>query len=256
MARQGMSPLVIGLVVLGILACSAFVYYQIVGGLSQTATPDPVPAAASPPPPPPPRVSRTEIEVPPLDASDDVIRSVANTLSEHPQLATWLAPDNLVRRFVAAVVNIAHEETPRPHVGFLAPPGDFRVAESHGKIIIDPKSYTRYDRIVEVFSSLDTAAGLRLYQSMKPLFDEAYTDLGYPAGDFEPDLLKAIDRLLETPIPAGEVRVKKRITNYRFSDPMLEDLSPVEKHLLRMGPANAREVKKKLQVVRSALSPG
>ncbi|MEM7583674.1 MAG: DUF3014 domain-containing protein [Acidobacteriota bacterium] len=256
MARQGMSPLVVGLVIVGILACSAFIYYQIVRGLEPTQTPDPVGETPPPPPPPPPPTQLPAIEVPPLDSSDEVIRSLAEGLSDHPQLARWLAPDNLVRRLVAAVANIANDETPRPHIGHLEPPGSFKVAESYGQLIIDPASYARYDRLVEVFSSLDTAAGLRLYHSMKPLFDEAYEELGYPAGDFEPALLKAIDQVLAAPVPAGEIQVKKRVKNYRFADPALERLSPAEKHLLRMGPANAREVKKKLQFLRSALEPG
>ncbi len=255
MARQGMSPPVIGLIILGILACSAFVYYQIIGGIKPTATPDPV-AQTPADPPPEPRPTRPAIEVPPLDASDEVIRSLAETLSDHPQLAAWLAPEDLVRKFVAAVVNVANDETPRPHVGYLKPAGSFKVTESQGRLIIDPQSYARYDRVIAVFSSLDTAAGLRLYRGMKPLFDQAYSELGYPAGDFEPALLSAIDQLLEAPIPTGEVEVKKRVMNYRYVDPQLENASPVQKHLLRMGPANAREVKKKLQLIRTALAPG
>jgi hypothetical protein len=40
---------------------------------------------------------------------------------------------------------------------------------------------------------------------------------------------------------------------YAFSDPKLEALGPVEKHLLRMGPRNARLVQAKAREIEGAL---
>ncbi len=88
---------------------------------------------------------------------------------------------------------------------------------------------------------------------MEPLFDQAYQDLGFPAGDFDKPLARAIRRVLSTPIPAETATIQRRVTNYRFTDPALEALGPIEKHLLRMGPSNAREVQEKLRLMRSAM---
>ncbi len=252
MAKPTISPLVVALVIAGILACSAFIYFQVVGGLSPAEPPAP-PAPAPIDDPPPPDPTEPEIEIPPLDASDDAIRSLAGALSEHPRLAATLAPGNLVRRFVAAVVNVANNESPRSHVGHLAPGGTFRVRESEGVLYVDPDSYRRYDLITSVFDSLDDEQSLRLYRSFKPLFDQAYSDLGYPGGDFDAPLAQAIDRLLLTPIPQRDLALQRKIKTYRFADPRLEALSPVEKHLLRMGPANARKVQSKLRLLRAEL---
>ncbi|MEM7349884.1 MAG: DUF3014 domain-containing protein [Acidobacteriota bacterium] len=253
MARQGISPIVIVLIIVGILACSAFVYYQIVSGMAPGEPPDGKTSSPQEPPPPAPP-EEPEPELPLLDESDTLIRSLAETLSQHPRLAAWLAPDDLVRRVVASVVNVANDESPNPHLGFLEVEGGFKVEEDHGDLYLDPSSYRRYDQLIEVFTSLDSAASLRLYHRFEPLFDEAYQELGYPAGDFDNALIKAVDRVLATPIPEGKVGVKRRVTNYRFSDPQLEALGPIEKQLLRMGPANARKIKQKLRLVRSALS--
>ncbi len=253
MSKPYISPLVVALAIAGIVACSAFIYFQVVRGMSPTEPPaPPVPAPVESPPPPAP--SEPEIEVPPLDASDELIRSLAGQLSEHPRLAAVLAPDSLVRRFVAAVVNVANDESPRPHLQHLAPGGAFRVSEREGALFVAPESYARYDRITSVVDSLDDDESLRLYRSLKPLFDEAYSDLGYPGGDFDVALARAIDRLLLTPIPEGGVALKRRVKNYRFTDPRLEELSPVEKHLVRMGPANAARIKAKLRLLRAELS--
>ncbi len=244
-------PLIIGLVVAGLVACSVFIYFQIMRGMTPDGSPAPIappaPAPAAPSAPPP------AIEVPPLDASDEVVRSLAETLSEHPRLAAWVAPDNLVRRFVAAVVDVANGESPRPHVGHLAPERAFGVREREGALLIDSGSFGRYDTFTTVVDSLDEETALELHRQLKPLFDEAYRDLGYPGGNFDAALAKAIDRVLQAPIPAGNLSVRRRVSTYRFADPDLEALGPVEKHLIRMGPANARRVQAKLRDLRAAL---
>ncbi len=250
MANNVKLPIIIALVIAGILACSVFIYFQIMGGMSSDDPPPPV--SPSPPEAPPPIEKAPAPELPALDASDQAVRSLVEALSEHPRLAAWLTPDNLVRRFVAAVVNVANEESPRPHVDHLAPAGNFRVTERHGSLTIDPASYARYDNAAAVLDSLDDERAQELYRHLKPLLDEAYQELGYPGGNFDVALGRAIDRVLATPIPAGRVIVKKRVKNYRFADPDLEALSPVEKHLIRMGPANARKVQAKLRRLREA----
>ncbi len=244
-------PLIIGLVVAGLVACSVFIYFQIMRGMTPDETPvvAPTPAPAPPAPVAPPPA----IEVPPLDASDEVIRSLAETLSDHPRLAAFLAPDDLVRGFVAAVVDVANGESPRPHVGHLAPEGTFSVREREGALLIDSGSFGRYDTFTAVVDSLDEEKALALHRQLKPLFDQAYRDLGYPGGDFDVALATAIDRVLQAPIPAGNLSVRRRVSTYRFVDPDLEALGPVEKHLIRLGPANARRVQAKLRDLRAAL---
>ncbi len=251
MSQNVKLSLIIALVIAGLVACSVFIYFQIMRGMAPDQPPAPIwqpPVAKLAPPEPPP-----EFEVPPLDASDEVVRSLAETLSEHPRLAAWLAPDNLIRRFVAAVVDVANDESPRPHVGHLEPAGSFRIREREGALLIDSGSYSRYDTYAAFFDALEEDRALELHRGLKPLLDEAYQDLGYPGGDFDAILVKAIDRVLVTPIPAGNVVVKRRVSNYRFADPDLEALGPVEKHLIRMGPANARKVQAKLRALRAAL---
>ncbi|MBK5257687.1 MAG: hypothetical protein JJE39_16810, partial [Vicinamibacteria bacterium] len=70
-------------------------------------TPAPAPASTveSAPSPAPIR-----LELPPLNKSDAVIRDWIAALSANPQLAAWLIPDQLIRKFVAAVENIADDE--------------------------------------------------------------------------------------------------------------------------------------------------
>ena len=255
MARPTFSPLVIGLVIVGILACSVFIYYQIIKGVAETEPPPPPPPPVAPPPPPAESPDEA-LELPPLDESDADVRLLVGALSAHPQLVTWLAPENLVRRFVAAVVDIANGESPRPHLGHMKPQGPFKVSELEGRLFVDRATFARYNLLAEVFTSLDTQEAARLYGQMKPLFDEAYRDLGYPEGDFDVAVDRAMERVLSIQVPAERMIVERRVKNYRFASPELEGLSEVEKHLLRLGPSNARKVQDKLGALRAELSLG
>ena len=193
------------------------------------------------------------LELPPLEASDDWLRRVVVGLSTHPDLTRWLVSENLVRRFTAAVDNVARGESPRPHLGFLEPAMDFTVVERRGTVYPDPRSYLRYARVAEVADSVDAAGVAQLYRRLKPLLQEGYADLGYPNRDFDDALARAIRHLLATPLSAGEPPLVPGVESYAFRDARLESLSPAQKHLLRMGPDNAAVILDKLREIAGLL---
>lgn len=246
-------PVVIALVLAAIIAAGVLVYLQFL-----RESPEP-PATTSPPLEVPPSEPATPepfspaLELPLLNASDDLVRALANGLSSHPQLAATLATDDLIRKFVATVDNIANGESPRSHLSFLEFDEPFRVVEHEGRTVVDPGSYRRYDWIADAFTSLDAEGSVELYEQLKPLLDEAYRELGYPSGDFGEAFSAALDRLVSTPIPEGDVEVQLHVLQYEFKDEALETLSAAEKHLLRMGPANAGKVQSKLRELRTLL---
>jgi hypothetical protein len=98
-----------------------------------------------------------------------------------------------------------------------------------------------------VISSVDAAKAVGLFKEFKPLFQEAYRELGYPQGEFQAVLTHALKELLAVPVVEGEVQIKEAILSYWIIDDMLEDLSEAQKHLLRMGPQNTRKIQKKLR---------
>jgi hypothetical protein len=210
--------------------------------------------------PPAPRVAEVsaedlepELELPELDASDTIVRELVAGLSSHPTLASWLVTEDLVRRFVAAVDNVADGETPRSHVAFLGPREGFRSEERDGSHFIDPRSYRRYDLVTEVFVSLDTAGTIELYRKLKPLIQRAYQDLGYPKRNFDGTLERALRVLLETPRVEGEIELEPAVRSFHFTDSRLEGLLPVQKQLLRFGPRNLDRVQSKLEVLQLEL---
>ena len=121
--------------------------------------------------------------------------------------------------------------------------------------VIAPESFARYDFVVRVFSSLDTQASARVYRTLKPLIDEAYKEISRPGQRFDQTLAGALQKLLDTPVPTGELEVVDTPgVNYAYAAPELEQLSAAQKHLLRMGPANARAIQTKLRELQGALA--
>jgi len=256
-SRQGPSPLVIVAAIAAVLVALAAVYFFF---LRSSTEPAPLPEVAQPAPPP----LEPEGEIEPLDealpdppesleASDAYLREIASRLSSHPQLAEWVVPENLLRRAVVAVDNVSRGENPKKHVEFLEPEGEFEVRHDGPETTIDRSTYARYDVLTGVFISLDTDVAAAAYRRLEPLLDRAYQDLGYPGADFDTALRGAIEHLLATPIPAGEPELVLDVSTWKYEDPELENSSPAQKQLLRLGPENARRVQRKLARLADAL---
>lgn len=218
------------------------------------------PGAPEPRPPEPPPEPAPGIEpaapaepLPALAESDGFVREHAAAASARPELEAWLAGEGLLSRFVAAVDSVANGESPRAHLPELAPRGPFRARERAGRTAVDPESWGRYDLFAAVFSSLDPSACAALHRLLLPLFEEAYGELGRREGRFDDVLARAFRELLRAPVPDGEVELVAKVRSYELADPALEARSPAQKHLLRMGPGNARRVQGKLRELASAL---
>jgi len=255
---------VISVVIIGIGAGLLYWYYQrpfkvfpskeeqASGKPSLPSAPGTGPEAQKEAPPPSPTATTP---LPDLNQSDGYVRELMKGLSSHAKLAAWLKIENIIRVITASVDNIAKGLSPRPHLGFLSPGKAFMVNEKAGKLYIDPQSYTRYDLVANVFSSLDPPKTIKVYLELEPLFQQAYRKLGYPSGDFRDTLIQAIKRLISTPVVQREFLVKEaeKGINYQIVEEDLEALSAAQKHLFRMGPNNTRKIQKKLREMVLAL---
>jgi hypothetical protein len=192
-------------------------------------------------------------DLPGLDASDALVRGLVRGLSSHPRLAAWLVPDDLVRRFVLAVVRVAHGGSPGSRVDFLAPEGRFAVREAGGRTVADPAQYARFDVLTEAFVSLDAEGAAGIYDRLRPLFEDAYRELPGEDRTFDEQMERAFGVLLGVEVPGDPPALVADEAVWEFADPALEALSPAEKHLIRMGPDNAARVQGKLRELAEAL---
>jgi hypothetical protein len=218
-----------------------------------TAEPDEPPrqVAAPPPeippaPPPPEPADEPELESVPLDESDGLVRDLLPTLTGHPRLATWLVTEDLVRRFVVAVDNAADGSNPARHVPFMRPGSRIETRADDTGQRVDPASYRRYDELARIVASLDVEGAAEIYGRIEPLMNVAYEELGYPDTSFTETFRRAVVRVLETPEIAADPGVVPLASFFAYDDDRLEELLPVQKQLLLMGPDN-------LQIVQSAV---
>jgi hypothetical protein len=202
----------------------------------------PAQAVAAPPP-----VAGEAIELPPLDQSDALVRDLVSRLSSNPRVAQWLTTPQLIRNFAVVVANIADGRTPIKNLQRMRPNGNFVAATDAAGSYIDPASYRRFDDYAAAVAGLDPDGTARLYETLKPRIVEAYRELGYPDGDFDGALRRAVVLILETPVVEGRIGVTGTPASYNFTDDRLQSLKPAQRQLLRMGPRNEQLVQEKLR---------
>jgi Protein of unknown function (DUF3014) len=189
------------------------------------------------------------IDLPPLDQTDAIVRTLVSRLSSHPRVAAWLTTKGLIRNIAVVIVNVANGETPAAHLLPLKPSGKFVVRPTNGRTLIDAASYRRYDGVGEAVQGLDARGVARFYATVKPRLVEAFGDLGVTNAEVDRTVERAIVLLLRTPIVDRDVQVVPVKVSYAFAEPGLEALPPAQRQFLRMGPRNVRIVKAKLREV-------
>jgi len=219
---------------------------------AQPDGPMPAPATASDTVRSANRPQRDPIELPGLDGSDTLFRDLVGTLSRNPTLARLLATDGLVRRAVLTVEQIGDGRTPSVPLATLRP-GSRLAIVGNDSGPIDARTYARWDAATSALTSVNPQEAAQLYVNLKPLFDAAYAELGYPSGDFDVSMTRAIQMLLATPTPTTEPVLLRRPGYYEHTDGTLRALRPVQKQLLLLGPESRDQVMAWLRALASAL---
>ncbi len=211
--------------------------------LAPITAPTPTPAPSAPP-----------VVLPSLDESDDLVRQLVVALSANPELARWIAEKGLIRTLTVVTVNVAIGQSPRPHLGFLAPKTGFVPKRIGQALIPDPAGFAGYNVMADAVASLDAVSATAAYRTLEPLFDVAFQDFGMPDVRFSAMLDRAIANLRAVPVLGAEVELVPHATSFRYRNPRYEELSPAQKQFLRMGPRNVKIIQDKLREVAAALA--
>jgi hypothetical protein len=258
--RSSRTPLVIFIISVAVVVVVVIGFFLVKGwldGKRQETAPPPAPTIPTPAPTPTPTLQErlsARLQGVTLATSDLVVRSLVGELSSQPKLSEWLVNEDLIRRFVATVANVADGQSPKSHLEFLAPEGAFTVKESGGEIRVDPSCYARYDLVVTVIDSLDPEGSGTLFRELEPLFDEAYAEIAPRGRQFETTLFKAIDHLLAVPVIDSRPELKPLVVTFEFADTKLEELTAAQRHLLRFGPDNVKTLQQKLSQLKATLA--
>lgn len=223
------------------------------------AEPEPTPDIPEPEPAEPeplPTTSETAVAPEPeltLEASDPVVKEQLAETFNSQILGVALETDNLIERGTALIDAtsqglLLHKLIPLP-----APQGKFAVTIEDDRIYMDPDSFHRYDSYATAISDLDPQVLANNFHKFRPLLEQAYAALGYKSQDLDNALIRALDQISTAPILENPALLQKEVATYKYADEALEELSPLAKQLLRMGPENQALIQQQARAIREAL---
>lgn len=191
--------------------------------------------------------------LPELDASDE--EYTRDLLTIAAQLKRWLFNNEQIRKTVFSLNDIAQGlSLPAKRLREISFPEPFSVTQEGGKMYISAQAYHRYDNLAQAINAIDKQGAVALYKKYLPLFQMVFAELSYPDNYQILDSIKAATgKIIQAPVIKGKIEVIRPSVRYKFADPKLEQLSALDKQMLRMGPDNTRLIQNKLRELIQAL---
>lgn len=208
-----------------------------------------------PDPPASSAADRELVPLPPLDDSDGYFKLALQDLFGD-RVGEILVDQALIEKVVATIDNLPRSQVAERIRPTGPPPGEFEAVDgdTEDSFVLGPANFARYDAIADRIAAADPDRVVETYRRFYPLLQEAYVGLGYPGKYFNDRVVEVIDHLLETPQPAGPIRLVRPHVLFEYADPGLESLSTGQKLLLRVGDGNAEKVKGFLQSIRPRIA--
>ena len=195
-----------------------------------------------------PVVEDTLIELPSLNDSDSFIIEKIQAFQNGVELIQLLSNDQLLRSFVVFVENISRGEFPQTGLPYRRIDEEMAVTTVDDNLfVMDESAHARFDRVVDTFVAIDTDQALILYRTLSPLFQQAYSEIGFRNVNFDDTLRQAINNVLRSPNVDGPFQLVKPSVMFLYADSSIENLNNVNKQLVRIGPENTEKLKAKLR---------
>lgn len=188
------------------------------------------------------------VKLPSLDNSDAEVKSGLLGLRWKAGLASLFVTEDMIRRFVVNVDNIAQGTLPKNQallqpmtVKFATLPSDA------GGVQLDPANFQRYEPYLQLLESVSVTEVKRLFEYYYPLMQQAYAELGYPDAQFRVRLQEAIKVLLAAPEIAPPMELARPNVYYTYADAETEALPLAQRQMIRLGPDNQKRLKRVLE---------
>lgn len=197
---------------------------------------------------PAPEPEAPTIQLPSLNNSDSFVLRGLRELRSGAELLNWLNDEQLIRNFVVLVDNVSRGELPQTGLPYKAQPEEMPVSTLDDNLyVMDESAFARFDDIVSAFIALDTDAAIAFYQTLSPLFQQAYSEIGFRGVDFDDTLRDAMRAVISAPEIEGPYQLVKPSVMYLYADSAIENRNAVQKQLIRLGPENSSRFKDKLR---------
>ena len=181
--------------------------------------------------------------LPALAESDDFVAKKALAVASGMKIEPLILKKDMARQFVVFIDNLAQGELIRKASPMIGPDNKFTTSEITNKTYLNPDSYHRYDIYADFVSGLNDQELAATYRELKPLFEEAFAELGYTDTSFDARIQQAFKMIADAPIVEDPIELTSISVNYKYVDANLEALPNAQKLLIRMGPENTRKIK-------------
>ncbi|UJF22510.1 DUF3014 domain-containing protein [Shewanella sp. OMA3-2] len=181
--------------------------------------------------------------LPPLAESDDFVAKKTLAVANGMKIEPLILKKDMARQFVVFIDNLAQGELIRKASPMQGPDNKFTVSEITNKTYLNPDSYHRYDLYADFISGLNDQELAATYRELKPLFEEAFIELGYANMNFDERMQQAFKMIADAPIIEDPIELTSISVNYQYVDARIEALPNAQKLLVRMGPENTRKIK-------------
>lgn len=192
--------------------------------------------------------------LPSLDASDGLVKEKLMALKWKPGLANLFVTEEMIRRFVVQVDNIADGRIALQQQLLHSPKQDFKVKAEGQSYRLDPVNYARYNPYLDLLESVPAEQVVAVYRELYPLMQAAYAELGYGDAQFKDKLQQALKVLINAPEIADAPALTLSSVYYSFADDETEKLSLAHKQMIRLGQKNQLRFKRLLAQYQTLLA--
>ena len=203
------------------------------------------------PEPPPAPTEPIEEPLPRLEESDDAVRDALGDIPLGTAGQQFLMPGNIIERSASLIYLMAQGDVPYKLLPVSRPKATFPISDDGTQVITDPAGFERYDALTQWLESLELKPLLSSLEWFIPLFREAWSYYGEDPAAFDMAVVMTLDLVIATPeVDLSEARLIRKEAVWIFEDPAIEELAPIQKQVLRMGPENAKFLKAKAAEMR------
>ena len=198
--------------------------------------------------------ANTEIfNLPELDDSDIFLRERVSLISKNRDLTLWLSSSDVIRRIVSYIDGLSRGVILDKIFPLSPPKNKLIIHMDDSKIWLNAGNYERYDQTIKVILSLDIKLLAKMFHFSRPLLETAFSELGYTPRQMDGIILRALEQILETPVIYEPIPLTRDSVTYKFEQPEIESLKPIQKQLIRSGPTNTEKIKNKAALLKKFL---
>ena len=191
--------------------------------------------------------------LPRLDESDQFVRDRISIMSSKEGLQTWLSTDDLLRRSASYLDGLSRGVILGKIFPLSSPESKFATHRDGDIIWLNAGNYERYNATVQILTSIDMKLVAQMFHFSRPLLESAFSELGYQPRQMDGIILTALDQVVGTPVIVEPIQLTRDSVIYKFADPELESLTPLQKQLIRSGPENTQRLQQQAILLKNSL---